>query len=152
EAMKTLDESVGEVPTSCAFCASTTPDSMFKICGHTYCQVCLAKNASTRLPPIQCPVCDTPVAASNFSDLGSTILQDVMKQSIKLQLKLKPDTLSGALSRCSLCPSSQCSGLRFHADTTNKSAGSTYFACSECSVSGCYLCGVVDNVAHVGRT
>jgi HrpA-like RNA helicase len=142
-----------QVRITCVFCNKNDPDSIFKVCGHSHCRDCLAKQTSISLPPILCPLCATSIPVSNFDAMGNE-LPSAVTASVKLQLKQPLALINPVLLPFTLCPNSKCGALRKLPNTGSASTedSNSYSECVECLISGCPRCGTVANALHAGRT
>jgi hypothetical protein len=146
-----MKPAVVQMTQTCVYCQKRDPDSVFKICGHSFCADCLAKDVARNLPPISCRQCQTVVAVSNFEAAGTERLADLVTTSVKLQLSQPLSLIPPFLQAFSVCPSAGCGAVR-RMPKAVEGETSSYAVCPECAVSGCSLCGVVSNEAHHGRS
>ncbi|DBA00647.1 TPA: LOW QUALITY PROTEIN: hypothetical protein N0F65_003576 [Lagenidium giganteum] len=143
DSVTTIDSSVLAI---CVWCKRTS-DTSFAVCGHQYCEGCLAselrrsaQSTTTTFRAVVCRACGTPVSIQDVKPLeGSESLTQALTQSARAFLR------SNATHHdLSICPVAGCSTFG------QVSAG--YHHCVGCGVMVCLKCDVFDAIEHQGHT
>eukprot|EP01125_Pyxidicula_operculata_P019769 TRINITY_DN7195_c0_g1_i1.p1 TRINITY_DN7195_c0_g1~~TRINITY_DN7195_c0_g1_i1.p1 ORF type:complete len:1883 (+),score=326.43 TRINITY_DN7195_c0_g1_i1:226-5649(+) len=130
------ESATSESHKKCIFCASTAPNHL-SICGHSYCNDCLASYVRSKVRynlPIQCPKCDSVIYIKNLvMSLSKNELSSICIQQVKSYHNKSVHSKS--------CKNPICIGVI--QDLKN------YTKCNLCGLGQCFSCHTENNDNHI---